>query len=636
MSNLFIDSYIESLPYKEKLAANNLIDSSMSHRGKTLDDLISLPPIPQVNLSKPKDEDIISTSLLQGNHKHVVRYLESSYVYAQEIGEIQKACDDSFDTTMANIESSLDQLRMELEAWPSNLSNRIDFSGTKSINFTPPLTISGAGEETLRITNVLFRSNTQLDVRELGPQYRFAVYSPTRVSTDILGVSTTGLQIELSLYVEPQQANLIKISPWVVKGSPAYIHKVLAYGQGGEPITVATGLVLNKEHYLTFPKSSIQKIGIQLYQENYSISTLPVSTPGLTDVEVLNKLSELLGDSYVNSLWKDRFIDWQKVEEYISTKFRLGGYTKSLISQRTKNYTTESNKSYHLYQIGLNNISIVNQYSGGEIKEHIVSVPLRKAPSQVTLRASDWIPDFTAVEYAVKTRASNSYIPVPNADETGYINEILYPGKNWICSLRFPSTKDNGRMPKLFDGTRQMETSEYELINDRQVRLTGTLSNNSSFSIRYEVKDKENIQIPYSSSISIFHGIDGSLGDSFEGTSENNSVSLSAEPYIDTTRLTQLYYSPIVVNIIGRSTEDITNWHGTKENEFARVPDKDNIQFKVRGQMIFFDQPVDQPITAIYEYLTSDIDIRIVERCFSSIPASPSVSNIQISYLERN
>jgi hypothetical protein len=637
MSNKFVERYIDSLPYKEWIAVSSLLNQVMLGSGHSLSDLKQLPSISTVKLIKPKVDDILTANVIEGNHRSVVSYLNESYSYAQEMAECQKACDDTFNTTMSNIEKSLDQLRMELEAWSGQLSNKTDFSDTVNISFNPSLTMDGSGEEQLKITNTFVRSNTRLNVKELGPQYRFSVYSPTRINTDIFGLSTSGLQVELTLYVEPYQANILKLVPWISNGSPAYLNRAVIYGSAGEPVVVATGLTLNREYRLTFPKCTLQRVVLELTQDTYTISSLPTSTPGLTDIELLGKLKESIGNAYVNSLYKERFIDWQEVEKYISNKLRLDGMTNALLARRTGTIQEQnSNPSYHLYTLGLNEVSLYNQYANGEWRRHTFTVHLKNAPAQVTLRASDWIPDFTSVEYAVKTTASNTYIPIPNADETGYMNEVLYPAHDGICSLRFPYTLANSRMPILYEGNRQLENDEYELINDRQVRLTGTLSNSSLFSIRYEVKNKENIDIPYSTTVSVFHSIDGKLGETFEFTASDNSISLSETPYIDKTRLNQDSYTPIVVNIVGRSAEDITNWCGTKEEEFARIPDKDSIQYKVRGKQIYFDQPITQPFTVIYEYLSSDLDVMVSMRSYSIPPNSPSISSIQLSYLERS
>jgi hypothetical protein len=636
MSNIFIDSYIESLPYKEKIAVEKLISGSLYPKGKTLEDIINLPSISQVNLKRPVVNDVIRSSTINTNHNQVVSYLEEAYQYAQNITEAQEACLYNFNLTMSNVEKSLDQLRMELDAWADNLLNRKDFSDTINLNFMPPLTMSGAGEELLKTTNAFVRSNTELAVKELGPQYRFAAYSPVRITTSIFDIAATGLQVELSIYVEPNQANVIRISPWIKDGAPANIGRILAFGSEGEPILVSSGLVLNKEYQLTFPKSTIQKIVFELYQKNYSINSLPISTPGMTDVEILNKLKESVGESYINSLYEDRFIDWQEVERYLSKRLNLDGYTQALLAQRTGRVQTEENKSsYHLYQLGFNKIEIANQYSDGELKQFTFPLKFKSAPKQVTLRASDWVPNFTSVEYAIKTSSSNSYIPIPNADETSYTNELIYPGKDGVCYLRFPFTMMNSRMPILYEGTRQLNNDEYELINDRQVRLTGTISNNSVFSIQYEIAKKNNIDIPYSSAVSLYTSADGTLGDIFDGTMENDSIVLSKTPFVDSARINEEDYKPVTVNIVGRTAEDITNWFGTKENDFSRIPDKDNPQYKVRRNRIYFDQPIDQQITVIYEHIVSDLDLRVSMKSYSIPPDSPSVSSIQISYLER-
>jgi hypothetical protein len=54
----------------------------------------------------------------------------------------------------------------------------------------------------------------------------------------------------------------------------------------------------------------------------------------------------------------------------------------------------------------------------------------------------------------------------------------------------------------------------------------------------------------------------------------------------------------------------------------------------VRGNQVLFDQTLSFPITIIYEFKRSNIELRIVERCFTTPPQSPKVNSVTLSYLE--
>lgn len=645
MANLFISKYIRTLLSGERQVADSFLSETGVNPVLGLNNVRNLPSMFSSPLIKVEKDQFVHGSTIESNHGRIVDSITRYYDAAQKISELQTATDFLFSTSLSNVESSLDQLRMELEAWDKQMNNRANFSNSISKSFMPDgLSSRSSGRDEIAIKGHAYRTNAPILFDE--NDYRFTSSFNSTINSNLFS-SLYGLQVELTIEVEPNQSNSIKFSPWTVTGAPATLLSLNGFCNSGDPVVIAENLVLDKEYFLTFPKSNISRFVFKIIQQNYSLidtDTSPVYAynPPPTTTAVQQDKGQIHSPNIGTAWWNIKAQeDWTTYWNWL--RYAYYDYIYAVPSNPLANINPTGVPDQVIpieiqefrYQCGVQGIQIFNNYISDDSYVEVINLKLEDCPTYITLRASDWIPENTAVEYSIRAAGSNEWTPLPNADEDEYVNEILHPDYRGICQLRFPFQTVNGNMPEVYEGSKKLEPGEYYFFNERVLQLRSTLTGQSPFLIKYEVADKENIKIPYAESLSVYKDSNGELGDTFSGTSSEDKVILSEKPFVDTERLSTDGYSPVTVLIPGRTTTDLTDWSNGKETEFNRVPDLDNIYYKVRGKSIYFDQPVDLPITVIYEYLKSMVELKIAIRTLNTPADSPVIYNVQLSYLGR-
>jgi len=691
MSNLFIDDYFASLYTGEQKTAQSLLDDvNLNSPDESLANVVSLPITYMRKLINVTPDSPVLSRTLEGNHQRTVSAITSFYDTAQKTIELQDASDRLYSSSLTNVERSLDQLRMEIETWENQLFNRANFSNIVRKSFLPNgITISQGGKVSLSVSSVSVRVNAPLDVpfesTNTGKNINISVSSISSINNPLF-IEGYGLQAEITLDYEPGQANNIGLSPVSLGGAAPILHSIKVFPIAGEPIVVATGLTLNKSYQLTFPKMVVNKVVLEVLQENFNITTIKIPKTVTEEVTTVTpgKSTRVNNDMplWLKGVFKHLInvgSNAPKISthpskmtvEQIANAFpgavanpskTTAGILKSpahvrLLNEAINVYSNGSSKrtvvsppittvstvtktifeeeSRYVYSIGFSDISLINFYNEETVVENRIRFKLNGSPTLVTLRASDWIPEYTSVEYSVRTAGSYNWIPVPNADDDEYIQEILYPDYRGFCILRFPFTTKNGLVPQVYEGTRLIEPTEYLTMSNQVFQLKGTITSQIPYYIKYEPEQKENIVVSYGDAVSAYQDANGELGETFQSANADRTITLTEYPYIDRERLESDGYNPVAILIPGRSTQNITNWSGGPEDSFARTPDKDNIMYKVRGKQIIFDQDVLLPITVVYEYLKSYIDLRIIFKTFNTPANSPVVYGVQLSALER-
>ena len=152
-------------------------------------------------------------------------------------------------------------------------------------------------------------------------------------------------------------------------------------------------------------------------------------------------------------------------------------------------------------------------------------------------------------------------------------------------------------------------------------------------------KDFSTITFPSLNDLPITSIFDSNgAGESFPLTTGRNTINLSQLPYIDhmqvnaskyTTNLGMVPYQPITVILNnGTNAINITNYSsGQQANLGSFVSGYYYIQ---SGNTIMFNVPITSSFKVYYQYLISNVRVRVVERVNNITFASPTVSSFNV------
>lgn len=247
-------------------------------------------------------------------------------------------------------------------------------------------------------------------------------------------------------------------------------------------------------------------------------------------------------------------------------------------------------------------------------------------------------PQLTSIEYSVTnvTNPANEsdWIPILPINDTIITSERLFPNRAGTCLLRFWASPGeqliiykNGyvfnKYTHLYDNSNNFLTAvslDVQSYNAHDI-LTALYTP----ALNPSLVDFTNKGFANAPLISAFDAT-GS-GEGFVGTGGRNSIQLSNAPYIDASQIANSDYQPITVVLQdGTSVINLTNYATNNQPAFPTT----GYYFIQSGNMLMFNQPIDQAFRVYYQYLQNNVCFRIVLRVNSMTFVSPKVTSVQI------
>ena len=322
--------------------------------------------------------------------------------------------------------------------------------------------------------------------------------------------------------------------------------------------------------------------------------------------------------------------------------------------------TNEGSFNYN-YDIGLQYVAIGYQSVGD--KGVFISKPLPSTGNigQIRIKAvEENIVSNTGIDqgFLTSTEYSVSNISVPQ-NENDWIpifpinltNQFFVAAERFFINssgsgfLRFSANRSQPivmyKNGNIFNIT--PDNYIYDISNNIVLGLNlpnGTYTESDIFVVSYNTgKDFSTITFPSLNDLPITSIFDSNgAGESFPLTTGRNTINLSQLPYIDhmqvnaskyTTNLGMVPYQPITVILNnGTNAINITNYSsGQQANLGSFVSGYYYIQ---SGNTIMFNVPITSSFKVYYQYLISNVRVRVVERVNNITFASPTVSSFNV------
>lgn len=263
----------------------------------------------------------------------------------------------------------------------------------------------------------------------------------------------------------------------------------------------------------------------------------------------------------------------------------------------------------------------------------------------------------TSVEYSITNKSfpktEQDWIPILSAGTTSVVSERMFVDSTGLAKLRFKASSLGGldiyRNGLTFDF--DQETSfQYENGLITGVRLpNGSFSDDDIFTCSYTPsEDATTIKLSeYGFDQTYLTAVydNNGPGEKFnQGSGVDKVITLSQNPFVDydevedelnsSTYGTEGYsssYQPISI-ILDDGTVAInqTNYLGGQQNKMSDYSDSDNVYYIHSGRDIMFNKVITNPFTVYYQYLPSNMRLRIVMRANYKTYVSPIVDTVQV------
>ena len=309
----------------------------------------------------------------------------------------------------------------------------------------------------------------------------------------------------------------------------------------------------------------------------------------------------------------------------------------------------ESDKSFRYdYNFGIRSITVgsgVRGFKGAFVSK---KVPAPGDIGEVKVRVEDFnyiiqdtdrdSPVVTSIEYSVtnKSRPENEddWLPILPSDKDYVRAERFLPNSMGEGLFRFPASLDgdvrlykNGYLTTFDSNGFFLYGTGGQSVRGLRVPVNQYTSQDI-FTVDYTPVEGSTVvnfeasgfsEVPRVSS----YDEDGA-GEGFTGTNGQLQITLAYEPWINYNDLTR---SPVIIQLQdGTLVENITNYSGNT----AQSLDPDSYQFSHSGDTIMFSQAITQSFRVYYQYLPSNVRVRIVLRANDRGFVSPKVDSIQL------
>lgn len=317
------------------------------------------------------------------------------------------------------------------------------------------------------------------------------------------------------------------------------------------------------------------------------------------------------------------------------------------------------------YDLGLRNIKIgtgISIFNGVFVSK---TLPAPSDSGEVRIKVQDvnyqianstkQNPIVTSIEYSVTNkstpRSESDWIPILPSGYTNVVSERFFVDDSGFGKFRFPaSVTDNINVYK--NGNRldfSRESSYYYSANRQSVlglRLpTETILSSDILTCDYTpagdatVVNFEDQGFSQSTLASAFDN--NGAGQTFYGTTQDRSVALSYEPFIDYDQVEQYgsygtsgftgTYQPITIQMAdGTIAKNQTNYRGFTQNSLADYADSDDVYYIHSGKNVIFNKEITDRFTIYYQYLPSNLRFKVVLRVNDVAFVTPNVDLVQV------
>lgn len=310
------------------------------------------------------------------------------------------------------------------------------------------------------------------------------------------------------------------------------------------------------------------------------------------------------------------------------------------------------------YDLGLQYVAIGHNSTGERGVFISKPLPATGAIGQVRIKTSDTntvssidsldMNLITSSEYSVSNISNpqneKDWIPILPVNVTNQMfvkAERFFPNPSGVGFFRFSANRSqsirmfkNGYNFEITPDNYMYDTSSNVVLG---IRLASdSFSTSDRLVVSYNTgKDYSSITLPNLDSLPVASKADtNGAGETFANTSGRNSITLSETPYVDnsqvkTSNYTFSYgmvpYQPI--NVIlndGRRAINLTNYGYGAKSDLSSFPS--GYYYIQSGNTIMFNVPINSQFTVYYQYIVSNVRVRIVERANSKDFASPKVN----------
>lgn len=314
------------------------------------------------------------------------------------------------------------------------------------------------------------------------------------------------------------------------------------------------------------------------------------------------------------------------------------------------------------YDIGLQYVAIGYNAIGDKGVFISVPVPATGSIGQVRLKVVDQnvilsgtdrdSPYVTSTEYSVSNISNpqeekdwTPIFPINLTNQTLIESERFFPDSSGSGYMRF--TADRVQPITLYKNGYKIATTTSNYIYDNSNNVVlgiqlplGQFTAEDIFTIQYTTSDDfSTITFPNLSDLPVTSISDSQgAGEGFSGTQGRNSITLSQEPYINTSQLTTSTYNPqfgttpyqpiTVILSAGIPAINLTNYIGGSQSALSNFAS--GYYYIQSGTNIMFNQAITEPFRVYYQYLQSSVRVRVVERVDSQTFASPVVNSFNL------
>jgi hypothetical protein len=346
--------------------------------------------------------------------------------------------------------------------------------------------------------------------------------------------------------------------------------------------------------------------------------------------------------------------------EYVSDNTR----SVKIAVGRLRSFEQPINKKslFYRYEIGLNHVLIGMQSKPAKSVYVSRQLPSTGDIGELRLRESSQRSEYTAdptldirvatsVEYSVTTAArpalDSDWVAILPVNETEIIAERLFLDNTGKALLRFSAQSISSI--SVYANNRLVAPALYTLItgqNSSEVIAidfdTTAISVSDIFTISYipvinsDIVNFENLNFSNIPLISSFD--EDGTGEGFTALSGQRTAALQNSPYINVDKVVSatyspssgLSYQPITVELQdGTNAINLTNYKGGSQTDLSS--DNLGLSFIQNGKYLIFNKNIDQPFRVFYQYLPSNLRVRIVLRSnFADSNLTPKVDFYQV------
>lgn len=343
----------------------------------------------------------------------------------------------------------------------------------------------------------------------------------------------------------------------------------------------------------------------------------------------------------------------QDAEARVSTQTASGGYAN-----------TVSYLAYE-YDLGIRNVQIGRGYR--VFRGVYVSKPLpaKSDSGEVKLKAEDtnYLSPFsdrdsmqvTSVEYSVtnvsEPRHEIDWIPIMPFDESNeVVAERVFMEEGGAARLRFPALRSG--IISVYRNGYLLDSSVVSLMSSEdRLLLTGfrlpatSISPSDVYTVDYSASydvSIVNFEKWGADSTTLASAFDqNGAGQTFDGTYNGRTVTLNYEPFINnvsvetfgayssTLGFTGTYQPVTIIMADGTPALNQTNYKGTAQNDLSKFA-ANQTAYLQSGRNIIFNRPISERFTVYYQYLPSNLKVRVVLRVNDINYVSPEVNSFQI------